>query len=116
MTLSQQVGVLALVAYGASLVRLAFPISEHWGRVGLRSCFLGLAAAIVLTALISEQLLTFNAGYVLVLLVSLGPSRTTAWSPSSWRPSGAFVARASGLVRRNPSPPEHPASQLPTRS
>jgi hypothetical protein len=74
-TLALELGILALPVYLAGLVLLAGQAADRWRRAALTPSYWGLVIATFITMAISEQLLTFNAGWPLIFLLSLAPVR-----------------------------------------
>lgn len=92
-TVALQVGVLGLVLYLAALLALAVQARSRWSgapSLAYAGCWCGVAV----TMLISEQLLSFNSGWVLVLAVFLGPWSASPASPGTPVPRPAAGVRA----------------------
>jgi hypothetical protein len=74
-TLALQVGLVGVALYVAALIVLVVVVRRRWVGIGLGLPFAGLVVAIVVTMLVSEQLFTFNAGWVVVALIAIAPQR-----------------------------------------
>jgi hypothetical protein len=91
-TLALQLGLLGLLLYLIAVVLIAVRAGQRWRGECLVASYIGLLVAILITVTVSEQLLTFNAGWPLMLLVGLAPvrcRRVRAEETLGLRPGGA---------------------------
>jgi O-antigen ligase len=73
LTIGLQIGLLGLVFYLAALVVIAIQGSRRWGRSGFSREYVGACIGVAVSMVLSEQLLTFNAGWPLCFLLLLSP-------------------------------------------
>jgi hypothetical protein len=88
-TLALQLGLVGTLLYLVGLALLLRPAHARWQRAGLGPSYWGLVVAVVITMVISEQLVTFNAAWPLMLVVGLAPAVTLAPDRTSADPIGA---------------------------
>jgi hypothetical protein len=101
-TLSLQVGVVGLVCYLVALVWVLMRLRRRWASQGLLLPYLGLLLGLLVSMAISEQLLTFNTGWVLLFALGLAPWRDEPWTPASQRQKRHPVAVATRHTAAEP--------------
>lgn len=72
-TIALQAGVLGLILYLAALLTLAVLGARRWRTAGLGREYVGAWLGVVISMIVSEQLLTFNAGWIMCFLIFLSP-------------------------------------------
>jgi len=72
-TLALQIGIVGLILFLVAFSLLARRGQARWRSSPLPAAYLGGLSALLIICFISEQLLTFNAGFVVVLSLFLGP-------------------------------------------
>lgn len=71
-TVALQVGLVGMVLYVASLALLAWGVRRRWQPAPLSLSYFGMLAGLLVSMAVSEQVLTFNAGLMVVLPLALG--------------------------------------------
>jgi hypothetical protein len=101
-TLSLQVGVVGLVCYLVALVWVLMRLRRRWASQGLLLPYLGLLLGLLVSMAISEQLLTFNTGWVLLFALGLATWRDEPWTPAPQRQKRHPVAVATRHTAAEP--------------